>query len=149
MILIALTFLTCSCRSDLRKEIKAEIDRNCVGQSNNCTLNINLKDLTKFKWRRFYYFRVGTSLEQIDSALGMHYPYWQDLSESIVFLSGDSIIYHEEYEISDPEKPTKGGFSFNIGNQLFYTSKNGAFRATRTRIGGYLYYEVSPLPDGT
>lgn len=144
---VLFAFLASSCKSDLRDQMKAEIDSRCKVRAENCSFKMNLQRFTEFKWTKFYYFKSGTSLEQIDSVLGIHYPYWQDLSESLVFLLGDSIVYHEEYGMPDPEKAVHEVFSFNIEAKK-YTTESAMFQLVRSQIGDNLYYEMVNASDG-
>ena len=144
--LIAFVFvITCfyGCKSDIKDTIVSTINQHCKNEKDSCGVFIKMQDVTDFKWDKLYYFNVGTSLEDIDKSLGFHYPFWQDLSESIVFTSGNNVVYHEEHAMTNPSNKPNDGFTFNITSGYLYTPQNAVFIGSRIIVNGFKYYELS------
>ena len=98
------TCLTCSCKPDLYKIIDKYVKENC---SHADTCSVFLKDITNFRWDKFYIIYMGQNVSEI---IGRSYPYDTDLSEVIIFLKDGKIVYHKRI-LYHPEKMPKVTFS--------------------------------------
>jgi hypothetical protein len=144
LLICVLFFLFGGCKSDFRKKITDEIEKKC-NKEDSCTMTLDMKNVTNFTWDKFYYFNIGTSLNEIDSCLGFHYEYWQDLSESIIFSLNGKIVYHENYPMENPSNNTKGGFTFNLPAKNSYTYENAIFSVSYLLKNGNKYYTLSNI----
>lgn len=135
------------CKPDIREKISKKIDEKCkMKENDSCGSVISLDVITDFQWDKFYYFNSGTSLEKIDSSLGFHYPYWEDLSETLIFTLKNKIVHHEEFAIEDSDGKSKTNFRFNIQNHnSFYTPQDAIFYVSCVDIKGNKYYMLTNL----
>ena len=133
-----------SCNNE--KVIKPKIAARINNQCSQAECVINLKDVTEFKWQKMYLFKTGTSLENIDRALGFHYLYFEDIADRIIFVLDKKVVYHED-EFTNPESKPRGGVIFQISDIVpYYTtdSSNAYFNVKRESVNGNKYYELTP-----
>jgi len=143
--LILLLFLIlCSCKKSLKDKIIAKFDEKCKGDS---VCIIDLKELTDFKWDKFYLIELGVDPDKI---LGFHYPYWEDIATRIIFTSGNRVAYHED-EYPDFDTKPQGGVFFNIypndAKYWAFNFNNAIFTVKKTVVDRFIYYELTPINE--
>jgi len=145
--LILLLFLIlCSCKKSLKDKIIAKFEEKCKGDS---VCIIDLKELTDFKWDKFYLVDLGVDP---DKALGFRYPYWEDMATRIIFTLGNRVTYHED-EFPDLDNKYDGGLAFDIrtNNTSYWScsSKNAVFTIKKIIYDDLIYYKISPIKQDT
>lgn len=97
IIFIAAFFFFIGCLNNgngkLENEIATSIKKNC--KSENCQVDIS--QLTTFRWSKLYVFRETASLEVVEQILNQKYPYYVDVARRLVFTDNtNKVIYHED-----------------------------------------------------
>jgi hypothetical protein len=111
---------------------------------NKQVCRIPLKDVTDFRWEKVYVFSAGTSLEEMDQALGFHYKQWEDIGEKIIFVLKGKVVYHEDY-FPYPEMKN-GTVRFELSNSTYIGWYNEAvFSVEKQQTEeGKFFYAVTP-----
>jgi len=148
LIFIVLVLMLGSCKKSSIKNIIADKVENKCQNMKTCT--INMQEVTNFKWDKVYLFSEGTSLEDIDKALGFHYSYFEDIASRIVFVLDHQVVYHED-EFPYPNKKPLAGVLFKFNNDTIphiFTLSDANFSVKKTTVKGNLYYELTPTAVG-
>lgn len=135
-----------SCNKNGIKDRIVRIANQRFNRSDSCI--IDMREVTNFKWDRFYLFPTGAGPENIDSALEFHYLYYMDTHEQLVFLLGNKITYHEANYLYADDHP-HGGPVFDIFNShklsFSWDSSHSLFRVKKSISDKNIYYEITPI----
>jgi sulfur carrier protein ThiS len=134
---------SCNSKPGIKNKIIEQFENQCY-QKPSCL--INLRDVTNFKWDKTYLFKEGTTLEDINAALGFQYPYFEDIAERIVFVYNNKVVYHED-QFYDPDSPSIAGLIFQLSDSIPYYSSDynhTIFTVKKKTINGNKYYELYP-----
>lgn len=141
LVIIVFTLIG-GCKEPIKDAIAAKFEEKCKGDT---ICQIDLKEVTNFKWDKFYIVKAGVNP---DKALGFRYPYWEDVANRIIFVAGNVVTYHED-EFPDPETKPKGGVIFNIYNHdasySSFSSNNAVFTVKKATVDDLVYYELTPV----
>jgi len=133
----------------LTKNIVKSIDNEC-GENGTC--QIQMKDVTNFKWDKMVVFGLGSSNAEISKALGVEYDGPTDCVSGVVFVYNHKIV-DEEIVPYYPEHPNK--LQYFVGESgthedpscLSFTPENAIFQARKEKLekrdeiaGDYAYW---------
>ena len=134
-----------SCEKSIKQKIAMNVEKKCSG-FDSCIFN--MKEITDFNWDKLYLFKEGTSLEDINKALGFNYPYFTDIANRIIFVKDHTIAYHED-EFIDPEAKPKSNVSFDIYNDTVpyyvFNLNNAIFHVRKKINNGNKYFVLTPI----
>jgi hypothetical protein len=107
---------------------------------------IDLKSITNFAWDKLYLLDVG--VDDVDTVLGFHYPYFVDVADRIIFVKNKQVVYHED-EYPNPDKPPIARITFNLGSSHLYicTPQNATFGVKKTIEDKHSFYVLTPAPQ--
>ncbi len=115
------------------------IHRNC---SKTEICEIDIREITNFKWDKFYYFSEGVTLDDkkyepfsyVDHGLADH---------QIIFVKDDTIVYSERLK-TGIEKKVKNEVTFdynNFRNVQEYIASDSLFQVEKRPIDGQGYFK--------
>ncbi|OPX43988.1 hypothetical protein CLHUN_20130 [Ruminiclostridium hungatei] len=144
LIILILVLVGCQTKESYMTEnlIKA-IDNEC-GEKNSC--QIQMKDVTNFKWDKVVIFQVGSSNKEISKALDAEYKGATDLISGMVFVYNNQIA-DEELVPYDPENPNKLQYFIEKKsgepNCLSFSADDAVFEGSKDKIDGTYYYKIT------
>ena len=144
--LVVCCFILNGCREkSVKWSIVTAIEKECQ-QADTCT--VDLKGITNFAWDKLYLFDVSGA-DDVDTVLGFHYPYFEDVASRIIFVKNNQVVYHED-EYPNPDKPPIANITFNLGGAHAYvcTPKNATFGVKKTTEDKYSSYVLTPVKQG-
>jgi len=117
-----------------------------VKYGTNEPCDINIIELTSFKWDRGAIFEVGSSRAELNEALGIEYKESTDLMSGIVFVYDKKIVYREMIPYN-PERPSKLWIRIDTNPEtscIALTPNNAIVKGKRTLSDGKYYYRIGP-----
>lgn len=143
IIMCLLSLVTCSCMKPSGSELARWIMGHCELDQ---ICELALTEITPFDWTDVYFMREGMSLNEINSALGTEYVYFDDIAERIIFLN-NGIVIHYEHRFSYPDRHPKVVLEIPIASDSSYSSfvSSSRFRIHRQSIGTVEYINIIPM----
>ena len=142
-LLIVFVFVL-SCNANISEKVSDKlINRLEILCHNSDSCEIKISEITNFDWDRVVITISGASSQDIDDLLRFHYPFFEETTSSIIFIKGDTIIYHENIYTPDPEKGDKFGFAFNVGRS--FTRKEAVFKVNKNNEREEVFYSLKPV----
>ncbi|MNM56775.1 hypothetical protein D3C81_679540 [compost metagenome] len=142
LVLLILIVAGCQKERSLSDQIIQTIDRK---SNENGTCDISLKEITDFKWDKVVIFQVGSSDEEISSALGIKYEGPTDLISGLVFVLDHKIV-HEELIPYQTEHPTNLQIFIEKKatdpNCVAFTLENAVLKGSKEELDGVTYYSI-------
>jgi hypothetical protein len=148
---IILIFLYVKCSNKIEFKIINSIEKNC---KSTIDCQINLREIIPFKWDSIYIFGEITSTDEISTALGFAYEGTtvQEGDKRIVFISGQKIVYEEDFNFKSNDKSTIGfvPLKANIDAQktfITFSAKDAIFNIKKEarENKNYFYYSLNPI----
>lgn len=84
-----------SCRNSAGQHIETLISLKAEKCLTNAKCEVKIRDLTDFEWEKMYAFNYPISLESIENAINAPYPYYEEFTRPLIFISKGKIVYHE------------------------------------------------------
>jgi len=142
LLVVMFFFVAKSCKQkSIKYKIADRLEEKCKGDT---TCFFNMAEVTNFKWDKFYLFGMGISLDSINKALGFEYPYYEELTDYIVFVYRGNIVYHEGESV-DPESKPMAGIIFECPIDTVFDFNNANFHVKILVEKGTKYYELYPV----
>ena len=141
LILVIVFFISCVNTNSIEKKIREKIEKDC--QNEDCYIPIT--ELTFFTWNKMFVFNYPSSPDDIDQALGMHYPHYVEFTRSIIFLNNNQIVHYENND-TKVEAPTEGEVIFDYPDSLnyqVYIPGQKIFKVKRKKSKNISYYLLS------
>jgi len=146
LLLFCIVCFAASCKQGGKGLVYDTIDTGCKEQARTC--RIDLKASMKFDWDKLYVFDYTATLEEVNSALGIRYPFFTEFSDKIVFLKGNAVVYHEDVPVKFDGIDRKGGgelvyFPIKANEKYFTTASNATvFEAKKDKnnLGAVCFY---------
>jgi hypothetical protein len=138
-IFLILIFGFQACHNGLQDKLYKKIINDCP-KKDTCFVSIN--SVTTFIWDTMYLFDPSEHLEKIDSILGFHYEYWEDLANRIIFTSKKKVVYHEDHFPIPSEPNNEKVFFIFDADSLHYMkvpNKDANFLALRKHYSRETY----------
>jgi len=94
---LGITLVCYGCKTSVKDEMITDIN---LKYSNNRTSLISLKEITKFKWDKMYFFPDWTTTETITNTIGFNYTGTdvQDDYSRMLFVYGKKVVYEEDFQ---------------------------------------------------
>lgn len=141
IVFVAVFLLFIGCQNNgngiLENEIASSIEKNCKNE----ICEIDISEITSFKWHRMYVFKESASLEVIEKVLNQKYPFFPDVARRLIFTdSSNKIVYHEDV-FPNVEGAMDREVVFMIPETLNYkVFTNPKFTVTKEKIDKGEYY---------
>src|SRR5207253_4459453 len=121
-------------------KLVARINSTCQ-DSSVCTIRV--RDVTKFDWDKMYVFKYTATSDQMNKAVGLPLPPYEEFERKIIFVGGGKVVYSEA-DPTDVEKPIDQEVVFYIPDDALYKSygRDSVFRVTKKSFSNGVYYEL-------
>jgi hypothetical protein len=143
--IITITIFSCSRRDhkwDLETKIENEIKKTCIKKG---ICHINLGNIISFDWEEMYVFKETANIKQIESAIGIKYPYYDDVAKRIIFVHNNRIVYHEEV-FPHVEGIINGQILFEIDENAHYKKfTDKIFEVKKISLENKKYYVLEQV----
>ncbi|MDN3583835.1 hypothetical protein [Mucilaginibacter flavus] len=139
LLFTATLYAGCS-NNNIEHNIGKKIQDEC--KTDSCTLV--MAQIVKFKWDKMYVFNAPVSLEVINQALGVKYPYYVEFTRPIIFMNGSEIVHYENNK-SNVESLIAGQVIFDYPDSLkyqVYTPKKSTFKVMQKKFNDGVYYKL-------
>lgn len=136
-----LLLLSACSKNNIESKIVKEAQNNCV----NTSCKITISQVTNFKWDKMFVFNSPSSLETINSAIGLNYPYYVEFSREIIFMDKGKIVHYENNPANE-ESLTNGQVVFDYPDSLKYKAydvSKSTFTIKQKTLNNITYYELS------
>jgi len=121
-------------------KLVARINSTCQ-DSSVCTIRV--RDVTNFDWDKMYVFKYTATSDQMNKAVGLPLPPYEEFERKIIFVGGGKVVYSEA-DPTDVEKPIDQEVVFYIPDDALYKSygRDSVFRVTKKSFSNGVYYEL-------
>ena len=121
-------------------KLVARINSTCQ-DSSVCTIRV--RDVTNFDWDKMYVFKYTATSDQMNKAVGLPLPPYEEFERKIIFVGGGKVVYSEA-DPTDVEKPIDQEVVFDMPDDALYKSygRDSVFRVTKKSFSNGVYYEL-------
>lgn len=126
--------------SSVEGKLVTRINSTCQSSS-VCTIRV--KDVTNFDWDKMYVFKHTATSDQMNKAVGLPLPPYEEFERKIIFVNVGKVVYSEA-DPTDVEKPIDQEVMFDIPDDAQYKSygRDSVFKVTRKSFSNGVYYEL-------
>ena len=131
-----------SCREQSADNRLVEgIGRECKNQF-PCV--IDFTRIVSEDWDYMYIFKENASLEEVNTELGISYPFFEDIARRIIFLRNKSIVYHQD-DFPNAEGLKDQELVFDLSDSVKfvqYSNKNAKFVVKKITFENGSYFDL-------
>ena len=141
------------CKSSVTDSLISKINQDCGNQTKS-TCTVVLKDVTKFKWDKLYFFGSWTTSDSIKKVIRVNYDGEdvQDDYRRMLFTYNNKVVYEEDFKSFDYSNSTVN-FPDIIDSLLhakppYFTPSDAIFTAEKGKTKGSCdkCFEYSLMP---
>lgn len=129
-----------SCSNTIESKIASKLK-----QCEKSVCEIDITELTNFKWDTAYYFEIPVSQDIINKMIGIEYQNYKEFTRPLIFIKNRKIVYSENNP-SGVESITKNQIVFNELTDTaickIISSSNSKFKGYKEKNSETTYYRL-------
>ena len=151
LLVIVVCCFAVSCKNE--KSIADIISEHIDGNFEEKGIVIYFADFTDFQWDKMMIFNYPTSIEEVETALGVEYDNSMDLVSGMIFVRDGEVVYDEIFEYNYMETASFFAYPQNKinakPNYRVFLKEDAYFLAIRSENDKGYYYRLYPYESKT